>query len=208
MIFAETMFQQFVNIFRHNPTYQYRPSQPTARGIVNNLLETAAGVFSSWDTIDVSEKLGYIPSLSKRRQFVMIRSDLAAVIEKLIQQHAIVTEPSEVSLIVDGVTERIIHEFYSGDLHINTTHAVRTHLKDGAITVIMLKLWSDVTCLGGNDRLPVRIFMVSLCNHPLAFSKSDAGQVCVAMANEAIKDGGKYCKYCLTTGSTFITHYY
>ena len=121
----------------------------------------------------------------------MVRSDLAAVVQKLMQRHAIVTEPSEVTHLVEGISERLIHEFYSADLHINTTQSIRTRLDDGSIVVVMIKLWSDVTCLGGNDRLPVRVFMISICNHPLAFSKSDAGQACIALANEAIKDGGK-----------------
>ena len=176
-------------MFRQNPSFQYRPSQATARSIVNDLLEVA-GVLP-WDTIDLSEKIGYTPTLEKNRQFIMARSDLAAVVQKLMQRHAIVTEPSEVTHLVEGISERLIHEFYSADLHINTTQSIRTRLDDGSIVVVMIKLWSDVTCLGGNDRLPVRVFMISICNHPLAFSKSDAGQACIALANEAIKDGGK-----------------
>lgn len=189
----ETVFQDVLNIFRCNPNFAYVPSKPTSRAIINDLLAESNTL--PWDIIDLSAKISDV-TLENRRQYVLIRSDIPSAFEKLIKQHPIVTEPSEVHHIEDGVSERLIQEFYSGDLHINTTKAVRIHLKNGNIVVVMIKLWSDVTCLGGNDRYPVRLFMVSLGNHPMAFSKSNEGQLCVAMCNDAIKDAGGKLKVC------------
>lgn len=184
--------QQLLNIFRCNPSFSYKPSGPTVRPMLSKFLKESGTL--PWDEIDLSDKIGHSPSLAKRRQYILIRSDLTAAIKKLITKHPVVTDPSCVSYIDDnGHVERLIQEFYSGDLHINTTRAIRIHLQNNSVAVIMVKLWSDVTCLGGNDRLPVRLFMLSLGNHPMAFSKSDEGQICVAMCNEAVKDhAGKW----------------
>ena len=57
---------------------------------------------------------------------------------------------------------------------------------DNVIT-IMIKLWSDDTNLGGNDRLPVKVFRIRIGNHPLSFSKTDAGQAIIGLMTNTLR---------------------
>ena len=82
---------------------------------------------------------------------------------------------------------RVISEFYTADMHHDSLAAVRDRLGDPEIDVIMIKLWSDGTPLGGNDRLPVRAIRISIANQPLSFSKTDDGQALIGLQTDCVR---------------------
>jgi hypothetical protein len=195
---SEQHLSDMFAIFNSAPGFRYRPADSSSSALVQRLLSGSAT--TQWSETNITLQMECEP-FDAHPQYVLVRADLQAAIQELLLRHPAVLNPSKVyAAAAAGLQqERIFSEFYTADQHIDTQLAWES-TDSQPFGSIMLKLWSDVTTAGGNDRLPLRVALASLGNHPLAFSKSSQGQIMLAIMNEIFRGAGKCMSYCCIAG--------
>ena len=182
---SENKLRRLFDVFRAAPAdFMYRPSETSHSALISKILAESR----KWEEINVTEALGC--KHDKIPQYVLVRGDLHEAVQDLLIRHPAVIHPAPVHIEVSGKSERVVSEFFTADLHIKTQAWHQNDRDDGSVATIMIKLWSDETALGGGDRLPVRVVLASLGNHPLAFSKSSQGQTVLALMNSITQGAG------------------
>ncbi len=195
---SENKMRRLFDIFKAAPAdFSYKPSETSHSVLISKLLADSR----EWEEINVTEALGC--THDKIPQYVLVRADLQQAVQDLLIRHPAVIHPAPVLIEVDGTSERVISEFFTADLHIETQEWHQNDRGDDSVSTIMIKLWSDETALGGGDRLPVRVVLASLGNHPLAFSKSSQGQTVLALMNSITQGAGN--QILLVLSITFVS---
>ena len=169
------------------------PWEPT--GSARSIMARIAEETPAWEEHNLSGILGLDSLFPESKDLspvvLMLNSTILDCVQTLIKKHPIASAPVCVKLkFVDGesnvIEERVIGEYWTGDIHLSTHAATKQRFGDNVIT-IMIKLWSDDTNLGGNDRLPVKVFRIRIGNHPLSFSKTDAGQAIIGLMTNTLR---------------------
>ena len=189
---SQEEFKRLFAAFKSAPDgYAFRPSERNRQALLNKHVSAR-----SWEDINMSEKLGAESSMAD--QHLLIRANLEEVVQELLARHPAVLHPFEAYVGSGDAQQRVISEYFTGNIHHQTAKAsAQEHGR--SVPTLMLKVWSDGTRLGGNDRLGVRVVLASLGNHPLSFSKTDKGMAMLAIINVPPTAMGKDPPFALTS---------